>query len=245
MQKTCIIIPCYNETERFDLSEFNSFYDENSNFYFILVNDASTDSTYEFLSEICRNRPERTKVINQLKNTGKAEAVRSGILQSLEWQPFDYVGYFDADFSTSLYEIKEFTHYNEFNIILGSRIRRLGAVIDRSYTRYIIGRVFATIASSMLKIPVYDTQCGAKIFKREIAAKLFEKPLTSNWLFDVELLFRYMAIESSTIEHKKILEFPLKKWIHKANSKIKYSDFIKIPIELLKLYFRYKLRVVS
>ena len=242
MSKTCIVIPCYNEYKRFAIDEFNEFYANHESFNFCLIDDGSKDDTIQLLHRLASGKEDRIKVIAQSKNTGKAEAVRNGILQSLAWQDFDYVGYFDADFATPLAEMKYLleSSQGQYQIIMGSRIKRLGANIERTIKRHYLGRVFATIASILLKIPVYDTQCGAKIFKGHIATKIFAQPFKSRWLFDVELLFRFMNLTNRQDAYKHILEVPLNQWLHKTNSKITFLDMIKVPFALYKIYFYYK-----
>lgn len=242
MSKTCIVIPCYNESKRFAIEEFNEFYEDHTSFYFCLIDDGSKDDTSKLLENLAQQREDRIKVIIQSQNTGKAEAVRNAVIQSLQWQEFDYVGYFDADFATPLSEMPYLIESSQGNhqIIMGARIKRLGANIERTVKRHYLGRIFATVASSLLRLPVYDTQCGAKIFKTEIASQIFQEPFKSRWLFDVELLFRFMSISDKEIAKQQILEVPLHQWLHKADSKITFWDMIKVPHTLYKLYSYYR-----
>ena len=105
------------------------------------------------------------------------------------FQTYDFklVGYWDADLATPLSTIPEFIDKfrsnRELVAVCGSRILRLGASIHRSVFRHYFGRVFATIASNILKIPVYVTQFGAKLFRTEHAELIFSKPFLSRWFF--------------------------------------------------------------
>lgn len=92
MQKTIIIIPCYNEENRFSKELFNEFYLK-SEICFCFVNDGSKDNTLLMLKELEQNRVERITVLDLKQNSGKAEAVRQGILYSVNWGKFDYIGY--------------------------------------------------------------------------------------------------------------------------------------------------------
>jgi hypothetical protein len=76
----------------------------------------------------------------------------------------------------------------QLHMITGCRFKRMGGNVDRRFSRFIFGRVFATCAANVLKLPVYDTQCGAKIFERNVAKEIFAMPFVSKWLFDIELL---------------------------------------------------------
>lgn len=179
------------------------------------------------------------------KNSGKAEAVRTGILKAAKETNADYIGFWDADMSTPLQEINWFIEFSGGNlhhdIVMGSRISRLGSNIDRKMMRHYLGRVFATFTSVILKLKVYDTQCGAKLFKREIADSLFNNPFRSAWFFDVELLARFIKIYGHSKTYEKVLEVPLTQWEEVKGSKLKALDFLKVPFELLKIKRHYKL----
>ena len=70
-----------------------------------------------------------------------------------------------------------------------------------------------------------------------MAKSLFEKPFLTKWLFDVELLLRFKAIDSKYIY--KTREFPLNIWVEKGDSKIKFTDLLLVPYQIFKLYISY------
>ncbi len=88
-------------------------------------------------------------------------------------------------------------------------------------------------------MPFKDTQCGAKLFTTSICKDVFDKPFISRWLFDVEILIRIRKKMGLTQSYNLICEMPLKKWIHKDMSKLKFSDSIKIFSELLRIKLKY------
>lgn len=237
-----IIIPCYNEAKRLNITEFEHFLSNplNDTIDFIFVNDGSSDDTIKVLNKLCKNHRNAT-VLDLKQNVGKAEAIRRGVLES-ELEFSDFIGYFDADLATPLNEINRMKFYIENKntfLIMGSRIKILGVTnIKRDKSRHYIGRIFATIVSNMLKLPIYDTQCGAKLIRKDIALEIFKDKFISKWLFDVELLFR-LKRKYKNLEDR-IIEVPLKKWEDVAGSKIGFSYFLKAPIDLLRIYFHYK-----
>ena len=76
---TGIVVPCYNEEERLQLSEFSRFFKTDNTTYFCFVNDGSIDATQKILADFVDNNVERCQVINLFYNQGKAEAVRHEI----------------------------------------------------------------------------------------------------------------------------------------------------------------------
>ncbi|WP_372656152.1 dolichyl-phosphate beta-glucosyltransferase [Halobacteriovorax sp.] len=236
----CLIIPCFNEESRLDIHSFKEHAKNNSNHHFLFVNDGSSDGTLKILEEISRDSS-NIDYLDLKDNGGKAEAVRLGFLHSLKLGTFSEVGFWDADLATPLSELPYFEQVlneKKYDIIMGSRVLRLGGHIDRKWYRHVLGRLFATVASITLKLPVYDTQCGAKFFKTDLVEKLFSEKFVSYWIFDVELLFRYCKIEKQASE--KIYELPLNHWIDVEGSKLCTFDFLKAPLELRKIYKKYK-----
>ena len=244
-----IVVPCYNEMNRIQLPEFSQFLISNDFIFFCFVNDGSTDGTQKFLADFVNLNPERSQLINLSKNQGKAEAVRQGVNTLLKSSKFQLVGYWDADLAAPLTEIRRFIHKfksnNELKAVCGSRILRLGSSIRRSVFRHYFGRIFATVVSNMLKIPVYDTQCGAKIFLAEFADYIFSEKFLSRWFFDVELFAR-------SIEHigrqniiNGVLELPLSQWHDQGQSKVTWANVLQTPLELLKIYIFYRNRMAK
>lgn len=242
MQKVCVVIPCYNEALRLDTAYLSNWISGNS--YIVLaVNDGSSDATLELLKQLEATHPEQFRILDLNENVGKAEAVRQGMLYVEAHIPCDYAGFWDADFSTPLEELAWFNYLSggtlQHDLIMGSRISRLGAAIDRRLIRHYIGRVFATAVSFMMQIPLYDTQCGAKMLRSGLIGIAFGERFSSKWLFDIEIIYRLRNHFSDDRNGRMILEVPLRKWTEIGGSKLKLLDFAKAPLSLYQIWKRY------
>lgn len=235
----CIIIPFYNEEKRFEIPKFERFLHNHPNIFFCLVNDGSKDGTLSVLKSL-KSRHKQIEVLDLQENKGKAEAIRLGISHVLSQMEFEYSGFLDADFSAPPDVIPFMLNSsNGASILLGSRIMYLGMNISRKPLRHYVGRIFATMASEILELPIYDTQCGAKIFHRTIVETAFKEPFITTWLFDLEVIMRIMK-EIGWDRFKEISkEIPLYEWIDKSGSKVKLSYVFRLPFDLLKIRWKY------
>ena len=225
------------------MDAFRQFAMTNGEVDFLFVNDGSSDVTGNMLVQLCKDIPQFTFLDKGL-NRGKAAAIREGVLSLKDSDAYDYIGYFDADLATPLSEIPYFLAEIEKRtprpvFVMGARIARLGAKIERKARRHYFGRVFATFASNVLKLPVYDTQCGAKLIHSAVVFDLFKDPLITKWLFDVELIARLKKKIGLQRVKEQVLEIPLNEWRDVAGSKLRIKDFLKAPFELLKIWKTY------
>jgi hypothetical protein len=120
--------------------------------------------------------------------------------------------------------------------VLGSRVMLMGRDIRRKATRHYFGRVFATAVSHALDLPVYDTQCGAKVLRVTAAtATLFTAPFRSPWIFDVELIARYLRLPVAPDEparRDRLYELVLPAWHDRPGSKLRWYDFLRAAVDL-------------
>lgn len=246
MSRTILVIPCYNEAERLDAAACYDFVHRSRDVELLLVNDGSTDGTLRVLRDLERNNPERIGVFDLPRNAGKAEAVRQGMLAAFRRRPA-YAGYWDADLATPLEAVWKMKTVLDrrasVELVLGSRVKLLGRRIGRRPLRHWLGRCFATAASWVLGIGVYDTQCGAKLFRasRETQAA-FQEPFLSRWIFDVELLARLLQdhrLVTLSAVGDALYELPLDQWHDVAGSKLKARHMIKAAYELVAIYRAY------
>ena len=243
---TGIVIPCYNEANRLDYNAFQSFLTLHSDYHLGFVNDGSKDDTLAFLKRMQQGFETQISIVDCKTNGGKAEAVRQGILKMSQVPELEYIGFLDADLSVSLEEFTDLVQTihsdSTLKIVSGSRVKRMGAVINRNLKRHLIGRSIATLISLLLGMPFYDTQCGAKVFRKELVHVGFRSPFQSAWLFDVELFMRMKKYYGIQAAMNFILEYPLRRWVHVEDSKIGASDLIKIPLQLIKIQYHYQLK---
>jgi len=220
-----LVVPCYNEGARLDADAFAQFVSARTDIDLLFIDDGSTDNTSQVLNDLSARTAGRISSVVLPANVGKAAAVQHGINVAFDKQP-ELVGYWDADLATPLVAIDEFleildTHRN-IDIVMGARVKLLGRQVERHAMRHYFGRIYATVAANALGIDVYDTQCGAKIFRANAPIRqVFAKPFRSKWVFDVELLARYVTLNRSGDKGAGIYEIPLKTWTDVAGSKVK------------------------
>jgi len=243
MKNIAVVIPCYNESKRLDFLAITAFVQSHPSVTFIMVDDGSTDNTLEIIERMQEKLGGQVTCLSLGSNHRKAEAVRQGFLKAFE-MPVDCIGYWDADLATPLYHIDEMAAVFDdplIEVVMASRVRLLGRNIRRSLFRHLSGRAYATFASLILHMPVYDTQCGAKLFRNtEQTRKVFSFLFTTKWVFDVEILARAILYnrEKRTGRDPGLfcVEYPLHEWVDKKGSKRKMIDYFISMVDLLKIY---------
>jgi dolichyl-phosphate beta-glucosyltransferase len=234
-----LVVPCYNEAARLDPPAFLAFLAAHPGARLVMVDDGSVDRTREALERMRAAAPNAVTVISHSPNRGKGEAVRAGILAAMTEAP-SIVGFFDADLSTPLRAVDDFLSLfrtrPDVEFILGSRVLLMGRDVRRKATRHYLGRVFATAVSLALDLPVYDTQCGAKMLRVNAAtATVFTAPFRSRWIFDVELIARYLRLPVGPGEaprRDRLYELVLPAWHDKPGSKLRWYDFARAMVDL-------------
>ena len=241
--KTLIVVPCYNESQRLDLTAFRRFAVQNRDIRFLMVNDGSTDSTEDILQELAASLPTSFQALSLAQNSGKAEAVRQGVCHAMD-SGADMVGFLDADLATPLHEILSLRDVllaeESREVAVGIRLPLLGRRILRNRLRAWLGRRFAQVASGVLGIGISDTQCGAKMFRvNRRTAFAFSEPFLSRWIFDVEIFARFLHCCSADGIQAGIYEWPLNQWQEIRGSKLRPKDFVAAFGQLATIYLRY------
>ena len=237
MQLT-LVVPCYNEEQRLDLEAFRSFDGGPDQTGFLFVDDGSRDGTRRLLQS------HGFDILGLDRNVGKAEAVRRGIIEAIA-RGAELVGFWDADLATPLSELPLFLDVMRerpaIEMVYGARVRLLGREISRDESRHYFGRIGATLISRTLGLAVYDTQCGAKLFRvNDTIRQVFATPFLSRWIFDVEILARFVKLRGRDGAARAIYELPLRVWKDVKGSKLRSTDFLRALRDLWRIRSAYK-----
>lgn len=240
-----IVVPCFNEENRFPFRDFLDFARQHPDVLLCFVNDGSNDKTLATLRGIQAECPATICVYSMKKNAGKSEAVRQGMLHIHRQFATELLGFLDADLATKPEEWLQMAKYREqypqFGAIVGSRIQRLGANIQRNDQRSLVSSVIKMIIRLILNARFQDTQCGAKVFHRHLVPFLFNQSFMTPWLFDVEIFLRLQKKFGKSSLQNGVLEFPLMHWTEVGDSRLKLKHTIRIPVQLMRLYLQYRL----
>ncbi len=241
--KTGIIIPCYNEEKRLNTAAFINFIQKENNFHLCFVNDGSSDKTIDVLKEIQANNAYKISVIDIKKNSGKAEAVRIGARYLHHRGDIDFIGFMDADLSTDFKDfkslIKTLKTNNKLSMVFGSRAKEASEKIEKDTIRALFSKIIKTLVFFILRLPIEDTQCGAKVFRAQLVPILFKSTFFSRWLFDIEMFLRMKKYYGKSTILNKIYEQPLKRWVHMDDSKLGIKDALQIPYRLATIWLNY------
>lgn len=239
MNKTACLFPFYNEEHRLNMAVFREVFSGNTNVDFWLLNDGSTDGTLTLLNQLASEFL-HVQVLDSPDNLGKAEVVRRGMIKAVESDKrYENIGFLDSDFATPYYEfdrLRNLMDGSNYDLIWGSRVKLKGWNIQRNVVRHWFSRIILTLINVLFKLEIYDTQCGCKLYKRQVAAEVFSKPFVTKWLFDIEVFVRYKRWSSE----ERMFEVPLVEWTEIKGSKIKMKDFLLVPFNILKLWWNYR-----
>ena len=255
-----LIVPCFNEELRLPEAEYVAWLASSAraaNVRLLFVDDGSRDGTVKVLQRICDRAPAGTASILVLEaNQGKAEAVRRGLMQAVGGYDSGadsssmLVGFWDADLATPLDAVPQLAavlHADaQLQMVFAARVALLGRKIERKIVRHYLGRVFATLASLTLDLAIYDTQCGAKLFRvSPMLRTVVATPFITRWVFDCEMIGRYHALIAASAGRSArdpsppleqiIYEYPLEKWTDVAGSKVKPWDILRMALGLVRI----------
>ncbi|CAN2171160.1 WcaA Glycosyltransferases involved in cell wall biogenesis [Candidatus Nanopelagicaceae bacterium] len=238
--KMILVVPCFNEENRFPFGYWQELIRADSNLGWVFVNDGSTDSTNTLLNQVVIDS--NSIVIDYSKNLGKGNAIRKGFLTALDKYPdCEFLGYIDSDGAFSkddvlhlmnkTFDIPSSEINGPLDAVLSSRVALAGRNIRRKSSRHYVGRIVATFLTSSWKEGPYDTQSGFKIFRNSKSFQhALENDFKSSWFIDIELLTRIGNLNGGLLN---IWEEPLTSWRDVSGSKINVRKIPKLIIEIL------------
>ena len=225
-----IILPAYNEGKiiRRNLESINCFLKTlNIEYEIIVVNDGSTDDTFQQASLISNKY---TRVISYPQNRGKGFAVNRGMTAARG----RYRLFMDIDLSTELAEIPKFLQCVQLgicDICVGNRYSAALLTQKQPLLRALFGRIFPLLSSICIWYQLEDFTCGFKIFSAKASDKIFPRQHIYGWAFDTELISIALA-QGLRIHQESIV------WRHHNNSKVNIIRAIPSSlVELFKIWY--------
>jgi len=223
-----IIIPAYNEGRNIaecikNIAKIMA--DLKLDYEVIVVDDGSNDYTYNIASALARKNM-RVKVVKNILNMGKGHAIKTGFQRSKG----KIVSCLDVDMLISLKQVTDGLHkLREASVVIASK-RHPRSKINYSRYRSFLSRCFNLLVKIMFRLPFSDTQCGFKLFRREVLEEVIYMLLVKRYAFDVELLVN---------AHRKgyrIVEIPI--IMRNREKQVYLKNILRMAVDLLIIFFR-------
>lgn len=223
-----IIIPAYNEETRLpsSLEQVAAFVQaQDYDAEVIVVDNNSSDATPQIAADFAGEYPYVTVLTEPAQ--GKGAAVRTGILAGRG----EYLFICDADLSMPVEEIAKFMppERGGYDVAIASRELPGAKRIGEPEYRHIMGRVFNFIVRLLALPRINDSQCGFKVFRRDVARDVFPCQTIDGWAFDVEVLF--IARQRGY----NLVEVPIT-WYYRPQSRVHpIRDSVNMVLEVMRV----------
>ncbi len=227
--RVVVVIPCFNEEQRFSVDYFRKCLDILEDSHFLFVNDGSEDQTHDVIQEFV-SKSKCCTLLNLKSNLGKANALRTGILfAAKEFRHVEIIATIDAD---SSFSPKDLAGIISFAYTEGSGLD--GFTIfskKRHLEKFVLANARVLLSTVIARVLAFgypidqrvETQVGLKVFKNNsILIESLAKPFFTNWFFEWELILRI------DLREYPIIDFSLTSIRRIKNSKIKLSSFLEI-----------------
>lgn len=231
MHDLCLIVPCFNEASRVATSAnalfqyFNTPYWHDKSITVLFVNDGSLDTTEHALTELPQIAGNvSVTTYSYVDNRGKGAAIKHGA-QLADAATY---GFIDADLAFPLDTLENMYHLRtEADLIVGERTHILEPTI-RARIRWVISRTLQSMLAVVLRLPVRDTQCGIKLFSKNIVTDIFPTIEKDRFAFDVELLVRAAQLK------RKIITVPVTFRYHEGSS-VRLRDGLRYIMDVWRI----------
>ena len=223
-KKVAIIVPIYNEEKTLEESFqrlYTSFVDSNVSVFFLMVNDGSSDASYEVMTKIASGI-ENVSLASLSKNLGKGAAIRHGF--EILTNRFDFVGFIDADLDLNPEYFKRLTNQaiNEnLSVSIGSK-RHWNSKLNYPFQRRFLSLLYRFFVRFLTKVKCGDSQTGMKLFRQDVLNEISPYLTLESFALDVEIL------ALCTCAGYRIKEFPIEIDYQKKSSLTFRSSFIAI-----------------
>ncbi len=225
-----IVIPAYNEAERIGatIETIHDYFSKKiRSFDIIVINDGSKDNTTNIILDRAKGTRNVT-LLDSSSNQGKGSSVRKGMIHAAN----DLILLTDADLSTPIDEFEKLAPWIQrgYDIVIGSRGMKESEIILRQpWYRRMMGKAFNLLVRTLIVNNFRDTQCGFKLFRHEVAKRIFRASKINGFAFDVEVLFIAKKMGYKT------MEVPVR-WIDSPRSKVNpLRDPVKMLVDLLRI----------
>jgi dolichyl-phosphate beta-glucosyltransferase len=228
-----VVIPCYNEEQRLPrtIEQIERYLDgRQTDHEVILVDDGSADGTRRVMEDAAhRHASVRIEVLPH--NRGKGRALAVGV----EAAKGDQILVTDADLSTPIEELEKLQAAlkDGVGVAIASRAVRGSRVeVSQPVYRVLMGKGFNLIVQAVLLPGIWDTQCGFKLFRADVAHRVFENLSTDGFAYDPEVLYRARK------QGVRIAEVPVV-WRNSAPTKVQP---VRSSLDMLRHVIRLRFR---
>jgi glycosyltransferase involved in cell wall biosynthesis len=188
-EKVSIIMPAYNEAERIVSSideTVKTFREFGCSWELIIVDDGSSDGTYEKANALVYKYPGHLLVKKNSGHLGKGRAIK----KALRYTSGQYVLFLDADMDLHPAQIQtlfDIMQLDDADVVIGSKLHP-NSKVNYPLSRKIITYGYYFLVNLLFRLPCHDTQTGIKLFKVEVLKKTFRRVLVKKFAFDLEVL---------------------------------------------------------
>jgi glycosyltransferase involved in cell wall biosynthesis len=188
-EKISIVMPAYNEASYivYSIDEtIRTFNEFGCSWELIIMDDGSSDDTYEKAMEFAKRYPQQVIVRKNPFNLGKGRAIK----KSLHYLSGDYTVFLDADMDLHPVQVQtlfDIMRLDNADIVIGSKLHP-NSKVSYPFQRRIVSLVYYVLVRILFNLPCHDTQTGLKLFKTEVLRKVFPRILVKKFAFDLEVL---------------------------------------------------------
>ena len=223
-KKISLIIPAYNEEDRIEavVLKYKSFFQQQE---IIVVCNGCVDDTANIVGKLC-SKHTPIKLLEFKEKLGKGGA----IIEGFKAAKGDIIGFIDADESVEPEDVARMVAALSTvdGIIASRRLKDSRILVRQPLKRRLASRAFNLIVKVMFGLGYNDTQCGAKVFRRQAIKDVLPELVTKKFEFDVELLWRLKR------KGYRIVEFPIT-WKHSEGSTFSLTNAPGMFLSLLKV----------